>query len=256
MPRRVGRPAVQRAPNERVPIATRFRGDVYNRLIEEAGRNDRPLGNELELRTEMSLRDGNALDLAMTFKYGTTLSVALEVTGQAMLEISRGVPFPQTWVDRPEVGDDMAWAAVGILAAFQGREHPEGDSFGKNKQHIVGRLLHAIKFPEQAAPEQRHWCRPHHEKLGPEGTARLRVPPFIRPQIGPDGTMIGVQKIDGDTVTDLQVTNLPPARRHALHFDADGTVTAQSFDGDEVTVTTLPPTRRHAGSDEDKSGKG
>lgn len=55
MPRRVGRSAVPRDPNERVPIATRLRGSVYNRLIDAAARNDRSLGNEFELRVEQSL---------------------------------------------------------------------------------------------------------------------------------------------------------------------------------------------------------
>jgi hypothetical protein len=55
MPRRVGRPAVQRQPNERVPVATRLRGEIYNRLIEAATYNDRPIGNEIELRLEQAL---------------------------------------------------------------------------------------------------------------------------------------------------------------------------------------------------------
>lgn len=54
MSRRVGRPAVPRDPNERVPLATRVRGSIYNKLIEAAAANDRPLGNEVELRLERS----------------------------------------------------------------------------------------------------------------------------------------------------------------------------------------------------------
>ena len=52
MSRRVGRPAVRREPNERVPVATRIKGALYNRLIDAAGANDRPLANEIELRLE------------------------------------------------------------------------------------------------------------------------------------------------------------------------------------------------------------
>ena len=54
MPKRVGRPAVPRAPNERVSLSTRIRGSVYNRLIEAAALNDRPLGTEFEIRLEQT----------------------------------------------------------------------------------------------------------------------------------------------------------------------------------------------------------
>lgn len=56
MSRRVGRPAVKRDPNERVPLATRVRGEIYNKLIEAAHENDRPLGSEIELLIESAWR--------------------------------------------------------------------------------------------------------------------------------------------------------------------------------------------------------
>src|SRR5712691_11571011 len=104
MSRRVGRPAVQRDPNERVPIATRLRGSLYNELIEEAARNDRPLGNEVELRIETTFRDEDTFDQVMTLRYGPTLSVALEVIGRATLSIGQYATSPQTWVDRFDLG--------------------------------------------------------------------------------------------------------------------------------------------------------
>jgi hypothetical protein len=57
MTRRVGRPAVQRPPDERVPISARIKGEVYNRIMDAACDNDRSLGNELELRLERSFDD-------------------------------------------------------------------------------------------------------------------------------------------------------------------------------------------------------
>ena len=83
MSRRVGRPAVQRAPDERVPLATRVRGSIYNQLIEAAARNDRPLGNEVELRLERSfdpfLPDEDrqlALMFLSTYRIGGLAAVA------------------------------------------------------------------------------------------------------------------------------------------------------------------------------------
>jgi len=55
MSRRVGRPAVERPPNERVPVGLRLRGSLYNRLIELASKNDRPLANEVEMLLERAL---------------------------------------------------------------------------------------------------------------------------------------------------------------------------------------------------------
>jgi hypothetical protein len=52
-----GRPRVAREPNERVPMSTRIRGDLFNKLAKAATRNDRPLGNEVEIRLEASFRD-------------------------------------------------------------------------------------------------------------------------------------------------------------------------------------------------------
>jgi hypothetical protein len=43
---------VKRDPNQRVPLATRIKGSIYNQLIESADDNDRPLGNEIELLIE------------------------------------------------------------------------------------------------------------------------------------------------------------------------------------------------------------
>jgi hypothetical protein len=54
MPRPVGRPAKRRHPNERIPVATRLRGEIYNRLIDAANMHDRAVGNEIELRLERS----------------------------------------------------------------------------------------------------------------------------------------------------------------------------------------------------------
>lgn len=45
---------VEREPNERVPLATRIRGSIYNRLIKTAQAHDRTLGNEVEMRLEDS----------------------------------------------------------------------------------------------------------------------------------------------------------------------------------------------------------
>ena len=45
---------MRRDPSERVPLATRVRGDIYNRLIDAAVQHDRPLGNEIEMRLEQS----------------------------------------------------------------------------------------------------------------------------------------------------------------------------------------------------------
>jgi hypothetical protein len=54
MSRRVGRPPVKRAPNERFPVSVRIRGEIFNRLVEAAELNNRPFGNEVELRLEQS----------------------------------------------------------------------------------------------------------------------------------------------------------------------------------------------------------
>lgn len=48
---------MRREPGERVPIATRLRGEVYNQLIDAAEANDRPVASEIELRLEQSFRD-------------------------------------------------------------------------------------------------------------------------------------------------------------------------------------------------------
>jgi hypothetical protein len=47
---RRGRPRVERDPNERVPMSTRIRGDLFNRLSDAARQNNRTLGNEVEHR--------------------------------------------------------------------------------------------------------------------------------------------------------------------------------------------------------------
>jgi hypothetical protein len=51
---RQGRPRVERDPNERVPMSTRIRGELFNKLSEAAARHDRPLGHEVEQRLEAS----------------------------------------------------------------------------------------------------------------------------------------------------------------------------------------------------------
>src|SRR5207253_2188149 len=42
------------AKNERVPMSIRIRGELFNKLSRAAELNDRPLGNECELRLERS----------------------------------------------------------------------------------------------------------------------------------------------------------------------------------------------------------
>jgi hypothetical protein len=193
---------------------------LKTRLDDAGKKQGRNLSQEAELRLENSFRDADALDQAMTLAYGPTLAVALATIGRAVLEISRFAPFPQSWLDRPDLGKEMGWVSGVAFAALQGRARLQDDRImlGPN---VIGAILDAIKHPERAEPELRRWGQPLHEKLGPEGVARLCVPPWVRHQIGADGTLIGAQLIDGDTVTDLTVTAVPPGRPLRLRFKVD-----------------------------------
>lgn len=82
-----GRPRLERDPNERVPMSTRIRGELFNRLNEVAEQNDRPLGHEVEMRLEASLREDDAL--------GGSRVAALFRTLASLIESHRG----DEWID-------------------------------------------------------------------------------------------------------------------------------------------------------------
>ena len=50
----MGRPRIQRDPNDRVPMSTRIRGEIFNKLGEAAESHKWPLGREVEQRLESS----------------------------------------------------------------------------------------------------------------------------------------------------------------------------------------------------------
>jgi hypothetical protein len=76
MAERRGRPRVERDPNERIAMSTRVRGELFNKLSQAAQRNDRPLGNEVELRLEASFRDEQMLDETFSLAFGERAGLA------------------------------------------------------------------------------------------------------------------------------------------------------------------------------------
>src|SRR5262245_60557053 len=111
MPKRIGRPMVRRDPNERVPLATRIRGELYNKLIDAAvGHGDRSLGSEVEMRLEQSFHpvlpdEDRTLMIALgsLYRHGGPRSVL-----RAIL----------TTIDNPD-GDEIAMRWQALYDEFQ-----------------------------------------------------------------------------------------------------------------------------------------
>jgi hypothetical protein len=77
-----GRPRVERDPNERVPMSTRIRGELFNELSKTAAENDRPLGNEIEQRLEESLPDD---------RFPPEIAALTELVGRVMVEVGETI---------------------------------------------------------------------------------------------------------------------------------------------------------------------
>lgn len=127
MPKRVGRPMVERSPNERVPLATRVRGSIYNKLIEAALANDRPLGNEVEMRLEASFAPPHPL-------------VPKEHVATALLLLGRylqGEPAVVSGLlDEPGTDEEKFWRLHGMMSALLSWEAQNAHWLQQVKQRL------------------------------------------------------------------------------------------------------------------------
>ncbi len=103
MPNRIGRPMVLRNPDERVPLASKIKGELYNQLISAALSNKRQLATEVEIRLEASLGPVGTPQaerqrwLCLTQKDGTPILINTELVtdvskdenGNAVVSFSR-----------------------------------------------------------------------------------------------------------------------------------------------------------------------
>ena len=106
-----GRPRIEREPNERVPMSTRIRGELFNKLSEAAERHDRPLGHEIEQRLEASL----AAEAEQIFPQQLR-NMALKLIGHytmmgsgAVVQLLMDLPDPQTFEEPDEIERWRRW---------------------------------------------------------------------------------------------------------------------------------------------------
>lgn len=108
-----GRPPKPPGEAKRDFYQARIRGALKKRLEEEAALQGRSLSEEIEVRLEQSVSNAD-----LRAEYGPAGAVAAAIIGRTLAELNRAVPFPLTWVDRPDMIEEAAWAAATVFAAF------------------------------------------------------------------------------------------------------------------------------------------
>lgn len=126
-----GRPRIERDPNERVPMSTRIKGDVFNKLSAAADDHRWPLGHEVETRLERSFERSDLLSEALDLAYGPEAAALVLILTNAVIRAGRAAALnsamvrggavhledTQNWPTNPYAVAEAAVAASVVFAA-------------------------------------------------------------------------------------------------------------------------------------------
>jgi len=194
---RGGRPTVEREAHERVPMSTRIRGSLFNRLTAEARSNDRPLGNEVELRLEQSFARKSLFGEAL--KSGSELGLAglMVIAGRVMQESARsrmnekhgGLPSG-SWLADPDAYDEAVNAALAVLDEFRPTGTPERSNTPVAFRFAAARISEVVNTGAPYPFGEQEWIDLARECLGPDMIAQSR---WLRAQHEEDAAILAAR---------------------------------------------------------------